>query len=866
MRFQCQQCRTILELDDAQPGELVQCDKCGTAVTVPEPLTPRAAIGGEFIINRVIGNGGMGTVFLAHQISLDRDVAVKVISPDGAQSGQDIEAFINEARSAAAINHPNIVQPYAVKNDNGIWYIAMEYIDGPTCKTLLETQGKLPADQVLGIAEQIVAALQYAWNECRIIHCDIKPDNIMINSSGQSKLADLGLAHSYSSAEGGSDDLYGTPQYIAPELLCRRPADARSDIYSLGATLYHLLTGQFPYDGASPDEIVLKHLQEPLRPIAEVAPDAPAPLAALIEGMMIKRPDQRYASYDELSADLALVKQGQMPMHPLPSDAQLPIDINAPDPLASSEPLNAAPTATGRVMRLNTAGHTASASQAIGTAAVKSAGNKSPMGLIIAIVAVVLLGGGAAAYFLLGSKQTPDDSAAEAAGSTPAEVVANADGAAAPAADGTAPAADGAAAPAAAGETATPAENAAPAEDPNAPKLADLKQQVAQNSDQTFDILTALAARGATPLAELYAVATPVIEARLRTLRQPVFNAQDERWQEELATARRERLEKERAELARREAEEKERQEAARKAAEEEEREKRKAALAKAKQEKLASLHKSIRENHTISAVMLFQAPFENEDEETKTWRENWLTYVNNADRLHKILAECFINGPTDITVPTYIFYKTRKDAATEDDNYTTVPMTLCAFDGTTATFIVKNNDILVKLPTLQRRKFEKFAVDQDAGTGAETKFIMPYDLLLPEQQVALVHGVAGRNDALDAAEAESLVASSLLVSGNFLHSLFESPAFADYRADQPFLDTVKEEMAYQVHPELAERQAENLNKLLTIAKEHQQDLCGKVYAVTLRRYAATLPQSFPEADGALKDAIAALQDYLKRQ
>ena len=147
MRFQCNHCRALLELDDVQPGEIVQCPTCLSPVAVPESVTSPRALLGDFVIKNLIGNGGMGTVYLAHQITLDRDVALKVLHADFSDDTAFIQNFINEARAAANLNHPNIVQAVAVNCDEGRWYFAMEYIDGSTLKQMLAQNGRIPERQ-----------------------------------------------------------------------------------------------------------------------------------------------------------------------------------------------------------------------------------------------------------------------------------------------------------------------------------------------------------------------------------------------------------------------------------------------------------------------------------------------------------------------------------------------------------------------------------------------------------------------------------------------------------------------------------------------------------------------------------------------
>ncbi|MBO7620568.1 MAG: serine/threonine protein kinase, partial [Victivallales bacterium] len=339
MRFQCNHCRALLELDDVQPGEIVQCPTCLSPVAVPESVTSPRALLGDFVIKNLIGNGGMGTVYLAHQITLDRDVALKVLHADFSDDTAFIQNFINEARAAASLNHPNIVQAVAVNCDDGRWYFAMEYINGSTLKQMLAQNGRIPPQQMLGITMEIVSALKYAWKEKQIVHRDIKPDNIMMTADGHAKLADLGLARKITELhEDGSTELFGTPQYLAPELLSCATPNAASDIYSLGATLYHALSGRFPFIADTPEAIANLHVTAPLVPLKEVAPDISEPISNLVDIMMAKSPEDRYQDYDELEKDIQRVVNGEMPLRTHSANA----------PLESNDASNTENTATSK--------------------------------------------------------------------------------------------------------------------------------------------------------------------------------------------------------------------------------------------------------------------------------------------------------------------------------------------------------------------------------------------------------------------------------------------------------------------------------------------------------------------------------------
>ena len=262
MRFQCSHCAGILAIDDCQPGEAVACGHCGSAVAVPATRVSTGAVIGDFVIREKLGEGGMGSVYLAHQISLDRAAALKILHPRYGGDAGYIQQFLREARAAAALNHPHIVQAYAVGDDDGLFYFAMEYVRGSTLKQVLMHGGRLVPERALQIAQQVASALDFAWQHQGLIHRDIKPDNIILTDDGTVKLADLGLARKMTDiASDGTQELYGTPQYISPEQLLGYAGDNRSDIYSFGATLYHALTGRFPFQGSDPGDIAQRHLK-----------------------------------------------------------------------------------------------------------------------------------------------------------------------------------------------------------------------------------------------------------------------------------------------------------------------------------------------------------------------------------------------------------------------------------------------------------------------------------------------------------------------------------------------------------------------------------------------------------------------------
>ncbi len=264
-------------------------------------------IAGYEIVEKV-GQGGVGTVYRARQPMLDRTVALKVLAPHLANDAEYVARFRREATAAAQLNHLGIVAIYAAGEQDGAHYIAMEYVEGETLARRLERHGRLKATEAIAICVYLAEALRYAWDKARLIHRDIKPDNIFLSTNGEVKLGDLGLAR----CVGGDSThvtlhgtAWGTPHYMSPEQARgERDLDQRSDIYSLGCTLYCIISGQTPYDGADVFSIMNKHVNEPPPTILKVLPTCPTPVVLLLAKMLAKNPNDRYQDYDELVTDL----------------------------------------------------------------------------------------------------------------------------------------------------------------------------------------------------------------------------------------------------------------------------------------------------------------------------------------------------------------------------------------------------------------------------------------------------------------------------------------------------------------------------------------------------------------------------------
>ena len=264
---------------------------------------------GDYQVLRKLGKGGMADVYAARHLSLGRDVAIKVLRSEFARDQDYVARFRREARAAAKLNHPNIVQVYDVGDVNEIHFIAQELIDGQNLREQLSSQGSLSTGDAIKTLKAVGSALQAA-SEVGITHRDIKPENIMRSSRGDIKVADFGLARLGGDSDATRANLtqagltMGTPRYMSPEQVQGKVADVRSDLYSLGVTMYHLVAGQPPFDADEPLALAVKHLHETPEPIDRIRgkDDLPDWLIAVISRLMGKLPEDRYQSPQELLA------------------------------------------------------------------------------------------------------------------------------------------------------------------------------------------------------------------------------------------------------------------------------------------------------------------------------------------------------------------------------------------------------------------------------------------------------------------------------------------------------------------------------------------------------------------------------------
>ncbi|HEV8683598.1 MAG TPA: protein kinase [Actinomycetota bacterium] len=281
------------------------------ADAVPEVLADR------YEIDSVLGEGGMAKVFRGTDNVLGRTVAVKVLGSQFARDETSVTRFRREAQSAASLNHPNVVSVYDTGSDDGVHWIVMEYLEGRTLKEVIQEEGPLEPQRAAMIARDVALALATA-HEKGLVHRDVKPANIMITPSGETKVMDFGIARAVTST--GDPTLtrtgfvMGTAAYLSPEQAEGKPVDARSDIYSLGCVVYQMLTARPPFDGDSPVVVAGKHLSEEPEPISRINPLVPREVEAVVARAMRKNPEERYQEAREMAGDLSHAATGELPL------------------------------------------------------------------------------------------------------------------------------------------------------------------------------------------------------------------------------------------------------------------------------------------------------------------------------------------------------------------------------------------------------------------------------------------------------------------------------------------------------------------------------------------------------------------------
>src|SRR3954471_23124362 len=287
----CQACGTVIDTSNADPLARVDCPNCGEKVRVQRSFN-------NFELVETLGIGGMGTVYKARDIQLDRLVALKLLRKDLAEEVDYATRLQQEARVAASVNHPNVVQVFSSGQDHGQFYLVMELVDHGSLDDLIEQKKKLPEELVLEAGIQVAKGLRAAHTK-GLIHRDVKPANILFADEHTAKIGDFGLAGVAAETGETRNEIWGTPYYVAPERLNNEPEDFRSDIYSLGATLFHAISGRAPIEADTNSATALRDLKNRPLNLRTIAPEVSPETARVLQRMIAPNPAQRFSSYDE---------------------------------------------------------------------------------------------------------------------------------------------------------------------------------------------------------------------------------------------------------------------------------------------------------------------------------------------------------------------------------------------------------------------------------------------------------------------------------------------------------------------------------------------------------------------------------------
>jgi serine/threonine-protein kinase len=301
--YVCPSCKEEFSWDDSLDQTLIRCPMCETEMVAPAPMLGKDATVGDYRIIERIGIGGMGEVYLAEQKSMKRPVALKILQDDLVRDGAYLDRFYREVRILAQIEHPNVVRAIEAGVENGVYFFSMTFVDGKDIKRMFDEGHIFKEAEAVGIALEVAYALKYVWEKHGILHRDIKPANIMISSEGEVKLMDLGISKKMFDEDVEltvAGMMIGSPQYVSPEQAKGlKDVDFRADMYSLGATLYHMLAGSPPYPGNNAMAVIMKHLDEPIPDPRAAWPEISEATAKLVAGMMAKKKADRFESWDE---------------------------------------------------------------------------------------------------------------------------------------------------------------------------------------------------------------------------------------------------------------------------------------------------------------------------------------------------------------------------------------------------------------------------------------------------------------------------------------------------------------------------------------------------------------------------------------
>jgi serine/threonine protein kinase len=313
-----------VDISDLAVGSEIECPTCSNHFPVTRQFH-------NYQLERTLGEGGMGVVYLAQDLNLGRVVAVKVLKRELSEDRKFITNFLREVEITASLTHPNIVQVFAFGEHEGQYYLVMEYIGERTFDDDIMESRRMEESQVIDIGIGVAAGLNFALQRGGLIHRDIKPGNILIGSNGVPKVVDFGLALTPETAEAATaGEIWGTPYYVSPERLEGKVEDFRSDMYSLGISLYHALAGRPPFDASTAELVAAKHLSDTPLPLKTYAPTVTDQTTYAISRAMARQPAARFGSYNEMIEQLEDAKR-RLVSNPATARSAAPVNVTAHD-------------------------------------------------------------------------------------------------------------------------------------------------------------------------------------------------------------------------------------------------------------------------------------------------------------------------------------------------------------------------------------------------------------------------------------------------------------------------------------------------------------------------------------------------------
>src|SRR5579884_308798 len=280
----------------------------GTAADNSGRIMTGVRLADRYLVQEIVGYGGMATVFHGVDTLLDRQVAIKVLNQPIGPHDSDRDAFLREARTAASLTHPGIDGVYDANLHNGWPYIVMQYLPNGSLKERIDARAPLPAAEAVEVTIRLAEALAYGHRH-GVVHCDVKPQNVLFDADGEPKLVDFGISQTMAATAAFTSTVSGTAGYVAPEQLEGLPLDGRADVYSLGTVLYQTLTGRLPFEAPNVTALATRRLVAPPRPVQELNPDVPSALAAIVMRTLERDRERRYTA-DELAAALRAFQRG----------------------------------------------------------------------------------------------------------------------------------------------------------------------------------------------------------------------------------------------------------------------------------------------------------------------------------------------------------------------------------------------------------------------------------------------------------------------------------------------------------------------------------------------------------------------------